>query len=332
MGQPIRSLGERGVIDAIRSAAPSDMNGDDAAVLSPSSFASKTVCSTDLLVEGQHFRSDWSTPYDVGRRAVVQNFADIEAMGARPVALLLGVAAPPNLDSDVLTGIARGIADEAGRWPAELVGGDVVTSERLTLSITAIGELAGPAPALSLSGAHPGQTLIASGRLGYSAAGWALLEHFGSPDAIPDSEHLQTLVDAFRVPSLARARGTVARSTGATAMTDNSDGLVVDLSTIARASHVTIDLDKDAIAPDPAVREAARLLGRDPMEWICQGGEDHALLATTGADIPSGFRFLGRVHKQGAEPLTIDGQPPTFTLGWDPFGGESFAGESSGRE
>lgn len=72
MGQPIHSLGERGVIDAIRSAAPSDMNGDDAAVLSPSSFASKTVCSVDLLVEDQHFRSDWSTPYDVGRRAVVQ--------------------------------------------------------------------------------------------------------------------------------------------------------------------------------------------------------------------------------------------------------------------
>lgn len=115
-------------------------------------------------------------------------------------------------------------------------------------------------------------------------------------------------------------------------MTDNSDGLVVDLSTMARASHVTIDLDKDAIAPDPAVREAARLLGRDPMEWICQGGEDHALLATTGADIPSGFRFLGRVHKQGAEPLTIDGQSPTFTLGWDPFGEESFGSDSSDRE
>ena len=98
---------------------------------------------------------------------------------------------------------------------------------------------------------------------------------------------------------------------------------------MARASHVTIDLDKDAIAPEPAGRDAAGLPGRDAMEWICQGGEDPALLATTGADIPSGFRFLGHVHKQGAEPLTIDGHPPTFTLGWDPFGESRSVGSNT---
>lgn len=102
-------------------------------------------------------------------------------------------------------------------------------------------------------------------------------------------------------------------------MTDNSDGLVIDLGTMARLSHVTIDLDVGALAPDPAICEAARLVGCDPMEWICQGGEDHTLLATTSSAIPSGFRFLGRVHKPGPEPVTLGGNAPPVADGWDSF-------------
>lgn len=318
----VAEAGEAATIAAIRAAAPSSLNGDDAAVLDLAGTNSRHVCSTDILVRGRHFTFDYSTPWEVGVKSVTQNFADIQAMGARPTSILMAIATPGDLPLRTVSEIARGINDGASPWAAELVGGDVVTSKDLVISITALGELAGPAPALTLDGAGVGQRVVASGVIGYSAAGLAILRHYGSRKAIPkDDAILNELADWHCAPHLVPGRGSVARATGASSMTDNSDGLIVDLSVIAERSGVCIDLDKAAIAPDDKLRYAAQKTGSDPWEWVFTGGEDHTLMGTTDARLPTGYRPIGRVRSipdtEGEPPLVlVDGELPAFISGW----------------
>lgn len=309
-------VGEDAVIAAIRDAAPSSINGDDAAVLPAASPNSRTVLATDTLVEGRHFNLIWSTPEDVGEKAVVQNFADIEAMGARPVAILLALSAPLDTPLETVRGIAQGIGKRCAKYNAELIGGDVTTSTELILTISAIGHLGGDRPGLSLGAARAGQKVVAHGKLGWSAAGLALLQEFG-PVLPREFEHLEPLVTHHRQPWIDPGRGVIARATGATAMTDNSDGLVEDLGDIARESAVLIDLDSQAIAPDDLLVAAGKALDQDPWAWVLGGGEDHTLLATTAKDAPSGFRVIGEVAK--GHGVTVDGNPPAYNSSWESF-------------
>lgn len=316
-GPTLGDVGERAVIRSIVEATPSAINGDDAAVLYWSSPNSRVVATTDMLVEGRHFRPDVTTAHRVGRKAIVQNFADVEAMGARPVAALLSLSAPKNLPVAVVEELAHGIGEEVGKYAAELVGGDVTSGDSLVMSITAIGSLGGNRPALTLTGARSGQNLVAHGRIGYSAAGLALLE---SGRKIP--EEFAPLVDAYQAPEITPGSGVIARSAGATSMTDNSDGMLHDLTLLAVRSGVRLDIDSAAVAPDAVLRQAGDFLGHDPWQWVCEGGEDHTLLGTLNADAPVGFRTIGTVSRPGPgdQPgVTIDGRAPHYGGGWESF-------------
>lgn len=313
----IGDVGEFEVINAIRHIAPSKRNGDDAAVLTQTTPNARYVASTDMLVEGRHFSLDWSTPQKVGEKAAIQNFADIEAMGARPTAMLFGISAPSTTPLSVVVGIAEGLWAQGKRCAAELVGGDVVSGDCLVISITAMGELGGPMPALMRSNAKTGENVIASGQIGYSAAGMALLERFGSVASVPDQ--FRELAEAHLVPAFSYGRGTTARAAGAVSLTDNSDGLIVDLAAIANASRVTFDLRSDAIAPSELLLAAAELLDADPWHWVLSGGEDHTLLGTCQGEAPTGFVSIGKVIRRKADAVLIDGQAPARTDGWVAF-------------
>ena len=117
----------------------------------------RVVVSTDMLVEGRHFRLDWSTPHDIGRKAVAQNAADIEAMGARVTAFVVGFGAPAETPAAQVNALADGMWDEAGRIGAGIVGGDLVSSPQWVVSVTALGDLGGLAPVLR-SGARPARS------------------------------------------------------------------------------------------------------------------------------------------------------------------------------
>ncbi|MDN6386571.1 MAG: thiamine-phosphate kinase [Corynebacterium sp.] len=320
----VAQAGEAATIAAIREAAPSEINGDDAAVLDPAPPNSRHLATTDVLVQGVHFRFDWSTPFEVGAKAVTQNFADIQAMGGRPTAVLMSLATPPDLELEMVSEIARGIGETAAPWAVELVGGDVVSSTQLVVSVTAVGVLAGPDPAMTITGAEPGHEVIASGVIGHSAAGEAILRYFGSREAVPDNAVLQDLVRRHCAPELVVGRGSVARAAGVSSMTDNSDGLLRDLPTLAERSGVQLDLDGASLTPDAQLYYAGEVIGVDPWQWVLTGGEDHTLVGTTAKDVPAGYRRLGVVHEvSGGSDLprvTVDGQPPIYTGGWDSLG------------
>src|SRR5699024_12015833 len=160
----LRDVGEHGVIQEIIAAAPSSLNGDDAAVLLPLAPNSRTVATTDMLVEGRHFCRDWSTPYQVGMKAITQNYADIEAMDARPIRALMALGAPLDTPVSVVREIAEGIAQRTGEYNTELVGGEVTQAEKSTVSGTAIGALGGDRRPGALSAARGGQTVVAHGK------------------------------------------------------------------------------------------------------------------------------------------------------------------------
>jgi thiamine-monophosphate kinase len=174
----VADLGEFGLIAAIRDLLPADESltvpaGDDAAVLRIPD--GRVVATTDVLVEGRHFRRDWSGPADVGVKAAAQNLADVAAMGARPRTLLVGLACPPGLPADWVLDMMRGIVGECVRAVASIAGGDVTAADSVMLGITALGDLAGLAP-VTRGGARPGDRVALSGRIGWSAAGFALLQ------------------------------------------------------------------------------------------------------------------------------------------------------------
>lgn len=313
-------LGEFGLIAAIdavlkRGEAVLLGVGDDAAVLRASD--GRVVASTDLLVEGRHFRRDWSGPRDVGVKAAAQNLADIAAMGAAPTALLVGLAVPADLPVEWVLELARGMVAECERAGASVAGGDVSGAEVIMLGVTALGDLAGRAP-VTRSGAKPGDQVAVCGRLGWSAAGLELLSAGPPAGALPGD--LAELVTAHRRPRPVYEAGPSASLAGATAMIDVSDGLLADLGHVAAASGVCIDLRTADLPVAEAVTTAARRLGTDPLKWVLAGGEDHALAATFPAKavLPEGFIVVGDVR--AGTGVLVDAGGWRGPAGWDHFG------------
>ncbi len=269
--------------------------GDDAAVLSCPD--GRVVVSTDLHVDTRHFRRDWASASEIGRRVAAANLSDISAMGGRATALTVGLAAPRDLPASWALELAEGLAQECELVGASVVGGDLTAADQVMVAVTALGEASGEP--VRRSGARPGDVLALAGRQGWAAGGLAVLARgFRSPRA---------LVDAYRRPEPPYAAGPSAAATGATAMIDVSDGLLADVGHIADASGVAADVRTDAFEVAEPLRAVGAALGADPMRFILTGGDDHALVATfpPGITLPDGWTPIGEVS--AGEGVTVDG-------------------------
>jgi thiamine-monophosphate kinase len=286
--------------------------GDDAAVIAAPDR--RVVASTDALVEGRHFRRDWSTAYDVGRKAAAQNLADIAAMGAVPTAVLIALVVPADLPVTWPVELMDGIRDECQVAGAAVAGGDVVRGDTVMVAITALGDLRDRTE-VTRSGARPGDVVAVTGWLGWSAAGYAVLSRgFRSPRAF---------VEAHRRPEPPYHAGPAAAELGATAMTDVSDGLIADLGHIATASGVRIDLRSAEIDVPAQMADIGQAVGVDPLHWVLTGGEDHAIVATFPADVklPARWRVIGEVLAAHGRPeVTVDSAAWDKAGGYDHFG------------
>lgn len=295
----LSDLGEFGLIAALAERFPQGDDvllgpGDDAAVVS---FPDRrVVVSTDLLVEGRHFRRDWASAADIGHKAAAQNLSDINAMGGRATALTVGLAAPPELSASWALELADGIAAEASAVGASVVGGDVTRADTVMIAVTVLGAVEGEP--VRRSGARPGDVVAIAGRQGWAAAGLAVLARgFRSP---------RVLVEAHRRPEPPYSAGAQAAKAGATAMIDVSDGLLADVGHIADSSGVAIDIDSAAFEVPEPLQAVGAALGADPMRFILTGGDDHALVATFPSDagLPDGWTQIGRVA--AGSGVTVD--------------------------
>ena len=173
--------------------------GDDAAVLRIRN--GHVVVSTDVLVEGRHFRRDWASAADIGHRAAAANLSDVNAMGGRAHSLTIGLAAPRDLPAQWALDFAQGFAEECALVGASVVGGDLTSADELVIAVTVLG-LVPQSPVLR-SGAEPGDVLALAGRQGWAAGGLAVLGRgFRSP---------RVLVEAYRRPEPPYDAGAVGR-------------------------------------------------------------------------------------------------------------------------
>jgi thiamine-monophosphate kinase len=297
--------------------------GDDAAVLA---VGDAVATSLDVLVEGVHFRRDWSEARDVGRKAVAVNVADLEAVGARAAGLLVGFSAPADLLVGWVLDFADGLFHESQAAGVSLLGGDVTKARDITVAVTAIGSLEGRDPVLR-SGAHPGDLVAIHGRLGWAAAGLAVLGRgFRSP---------RVLVEAHRVPRISYGAGAVAARAGATSMIDISDGLLADLGHVAQASQVLIELRQDAFEVAEPLQAVAAATGADPYTFLFTGGEDHALAATFPVPeaVPPGWLVVGAVGRADDDHsgVLVDGAAWESAAGFDHFRSVGSARASDAR-
>lgn len=307
--------GQAAAGDALEGADLLVANGDDAAVIRP---RGPVVVSTDMIVEGTHFRRDWSAPRDIGARAVAQAASDIAAMGAWTDHIVLAVCLPADLPVAEVAAIGEGAAAAAAQAGARIVGGDVTTGPALVLAPTAMGHLPEQAEGgrpVTLGGAQPGDVLALTGNPGRAAAGLELVAagYLHGPAQ-----------DAFRVPRPPYELGPAAAAAGAHALTDVTDGLLRDAAAMARASGVVAALDTALVPADPVLEDAARRLGHPcvPQHWRLSGGEDHGLLAAfaPGTALPEGFRQVGVIQQVGdrQQPgdVLVDGRVAQ-AYGWD---------------
>lgn len=296
----LADLGEFGLIGRLAGRFPQGEHvllgpGDDAAVVTVPD--GRVVVSTDVAVEGRHFRRDWASGADVGRRVAAQNLSDVNAMGGRATTLVVGLAAPPDLPAQWALDLAEGIAEEAGLVGASVVGGDLTSADQVVIAVTVLGRVEGD-PVLR-SGARPGDVLALAGRQGWAAAGLAVLARgFRSPRA---------LVEAYRRPEPPYEAGPQAAALGATSMIDVSDGLVADVGHLADASGVAVDIDSSAFEIADPLRAVGAALGAAPLSFVLGGGDDHALAATfpAGTALPEGWRVVGTVAEGSG--ITVDG-------------------------
>jgi thiamine-monophosphate kinase len=273
--------------------------GDDGALLEMAP-GRLLVATADTLVEGVHFRRDWTAPEDLGWKTLAVNVSDVAAMGGEPLAALISLALPPATEVAWVEALYRGLEACATAYRCALAGGDTVGSpDRVVLHVALLGTVE-PERARTRSGARPGDLVCVTGTLGDSAAGLALLQAGGgtaerSEVVMAARPELAPLLRAHRrpAPRLAAARA-LAADPAVTAMMDLSDGIASDLRHVAARSRVVgrpapaareaggcgARLRAADLPISPAARAAAELLGADPVEWALHGGEDYELLFT----------------------------------------------------
>ena len=293
-------------------------SGDDSAVVATSD--DRFVVTTDTMIEGHDFLLEWSSFFDLGFKAVATNVSDVAAMGAKPTALVVAIALPANTEIEHLEAFADGLNAGCQQLApgCAVVGGDLTSSDKVFISVTAHGSLEGRKPVLR-SGAKIGDIVAVAGTLGRAAAGLALLRS-GNPDAI--SAYDDFVATQLR-PTPPIAQGIAAAEAGATSMLDISDGLARDAARIAKASGVCIRLNRtDLLGFVATVEEPAMAISADAFDWVISGGEDHSLLATFpyGATIPRAFKPIGRVTE--GDGVWLDSERISES-GWDSVRGSN---------
>jgi len=308
----LADVGEFGLISELVALFPQSEStlvgpGDDAALLRIRN--GHVVVSSDLLVEGRHFRRDWVGADDVGHRAAAQNLSDINAMGGTAHSLTLSIAAPADLEASWVVSMAQGFAEECGLVGATVVGGDLTRADQVVVAVTVIGALT-QAPVLR-SGARPGDVLALAGRQGWAAGGLAVLGRgFRSPRA---------LVQAYARPEPPYAAGPAAAAAGATSMVDVSDGLLAEAGHLAEGSGVAIDVRTELLELPEPLHAVGAATNTDPVRYVLTGGDDHSLLATFPgeAELPEGWAIIGSVSEGSG--VTVDGEAYDGPTGWTHF-------------
>ena len=305
--------------------------GDDCALLRLRSGEEAAV-TTDLSIEGRHFRLEWHAPEAVGHRTLARGLSDLAAMGARPVAAFLSLGLPPHL-TEKKRGVAwvdrflEGFLTLADRHKTPLAGGDLAESPLAMADIVLVGAVS-LRRAMLRSSARPGDVLYVTGCLGRSAAGLHTLSAQKIEAATPkkwpaplaSTSSQRSLLAAHLYPEPRIPQG-LRLSRLASAALDISDGLATDLRHLCEESDVAAEVNADALPLGPGAT----------LHDALYGGEDYELLFTAAEDarVPRSIQgvpitAIGRILRSHAKRpqvalVTPEGKQPLSGKGWEHF-------------
>ena len=274
--------------------------GDDAAVVKGDAHQ---VITTDMAIADVHFKTEWSSAFDIGRKITAANIADVLSMGATCDYLVAAVSLTGSEELSWIENLARGMKDEADRAGAAIVGGDIARSTVITIAMTAIGHTSKP---ILRSGARVGDGIFLSSLPGWSAAGLELL----TKEISLNSSIADKALSEFSAPSLDYGVDFL----NSTSMADISDSLLIQAQQVADASGVCFDLDTALISQCSEFKELNELaheINSDIWGWILAGGEDHAFLAT-GKELP-GIRIGTVIEGSGITGVEIKKAPVSWS-------------------
>lgn len=269
--------------------------GDDCAYLKDLGI----VITQDSLVEDIHFSHSFSTPYELAYKAIIVNLSDILAAGAKPKYLTVSLSIPNYLDNEFVNEFYKACNDLSIEYDFEVVGGDITGSDKLFISICAIG-LTTERKISSRKNAQVGDYVITTGVHGSSAAGLYLLKQ-------NIKVNNTTLVNAHLMPTLAKdfSQEISTKVNRDYAMMDASDGLIDALFKIAQASNVLISVDFDKIPYDKGIEQVAQSANLDFKNWIFYGGEDYQLVACVDEEnlqkLNAPYTIIGKVKKKSGK-------------------------------
>jgi thiamine-monophosphate kinase len=287
----LSDLGEHGLLRELERRELARDIGDDGAQI-----GGGRVVTQDVLLEGVHFRLDWTSWRDLGYKAAAVNLSDLAALGAEPEALLVSLAARPETEADDVLALYEGL-NEPG---VPVVGGDTSAFERLAIVVTALGR---SKRVPGRAGARPGDVLVVTGPLGGAAAGLHALRN--------ELSGFDALVARHNRPPYRLDEGRALAET-AHALMDLSDGIAADAARIAEQSGCRLVVDVERLPLEPGLPES------DELFWT--QGEDYELLAALAPDDPLAERFtvVGRCEEGEGVQVRRDGVPLDVS-GWTHF-------------
>lgn len=297
-------MNEKELIKIIKSTLNSAYIGDDCAYLKDLGI----VVSQDSLVEDVHFKRDLITPYQLGYKSIMVNISDICASGAEPLYLTVSLSLPKDVDESFVAEFYKGA--KAALNGAKIVGGDLTGSDKIYVSVTAIGSDKGRKIS-SRANAKVGYKVIVSGEHGNSALGLKLLLSMDCTPNPPCRHHLldgnesEKFISAHLMPTAQPyfSHQIASQIKVDYAMMDTSDGLADALIQIAKASDVTLSIDSEKIPHDARVG----------MDLVLYGGEDYQLVAAVPQNFLQNitdYTIIGEVKSSGTG-LEIDGKSYT---------------------
>jgi thiamine-monophosphate kinase len=280
----VSELGERRLLARIRARLPKPTAdvvvgvGDDAAVVATPRHA-HTVLTTDALVEGIHFDRTWSTPADIGHRALAVNLSDLAAMGARPGWALLSLALPDGTAVEDVEALVDGFVALASAQSVDLVGGNLTRSPGpLVVDVTAVGTVH-PRRALRRDAGRAGDELYVSGCIGAATAGLEMLKAGDGRRGLSPATTPGPVIDRYLRPTpRVRLGRAIANARAARAAMDLSDGLADGVQQIAHASGCGVEIDAAALPIDPAARQWWIARNEDAVVKALTGGDDYELV------------------------------------------------------
>lgn len=279
----LSELGELGLLRELERRGLATRIENDAAQL-----GGGLVVTQDSLVEGIHFRLDWTSWRDLGWKSAAVNLSDLAASGAEPEGLLVSLGAPGDTDAERVLELYEGIAETG----VPVLGGDTTAADRVLVTVTALGR---STRVPGRAGARPGDALVVTGPLGGSAAGFlALREEIETPLVAAHLRPPLRLEEGKRLAAVAHAQ------------LDLSDGLASDAERIAERSGCKLVVDLERVPVADGVRELAMRLATDPWQLVAGFGEDYELLAATPD--PLGFPVIGRCEEGAGVELLLDGE------------------------